>query len=65
LFISKINTVAQIGLAALLLARLGAGFEDYGLTGYLVYAVAATTVVSGLAYVLVWGRRLVGMEPVP
>ncbi|MEX2201422.1 MAG: CDP-alcohol phosphatidyltransferase family protein [Dongiaceae bacterium] len=65
LFISKINTVAQIGLAALLLARLGAGFEDYGLTEYLIYAVAATTVVSGLAYVLVWGRRLVGMEPVP
>jgi cardiolipin synthase len=65
LFISKINTVAQIGLAALLLARLGAGFEDYGLTGYLVYAVAATTIVSGLAYVFVWGRRLVGMEPAP
>jgi cardiolipin synthase len=65
LFISKINTVAQIGLAALLLARLGAGFEDYGLTEYLIYTVAATTVVSGLAYVLVWGRRLVGMEPAP
>ena len=63
LFVSKINTVAQIGLAALLLARLGAGFDDFGLTGYLVYAVAATTIVSGLAYVLVWGRRLVGMEP--
>lgn len=63
LFVSKVNTVAQIGLAALLLARLGAGFDDFGLTGYLVYAVAATTIVSGLAYVLVWGRRLVGMEP--
>ncbi|MDZ4737121.1 MAG: CDP-alcohol phosphatidyltransferase family protein [Rhodospirillaceae bacterium] len=63
LFVSKVNTVAQIGLAALLLARQGLGFNDFGLTDYLVYAVAATTIVSGGAYVFVWGRRYIGMEP--
>ena len=52
LFVSKVNTVAQIGLAALLLARQGLGFNDFGLTDYLVYAVAATTIVSGGACLL-------------
>ncbi|MEX0807785.1 MAG: CDP-alcohol phosphatidyltransferase family protein [Dongiaceae bacterium] len=63
LFVSKVNTVAQIGLAALLLARQGIGFDDFGLIEYLVYAVATTTIISGGAYVFVWGRRYVGMEP--
>jgi cardiolipin synthase (CMP-forming) len=62
LAISKINTAAQIGLAALLLARLGLGFEDHGATEILVHVVAATTLLSGAAYVIKWGVRAARME---
>jgi cardiolipin synthase len=64
LVISKINTAAQIALAALALARLGLGFDDHGLLTALVYAVAATTIVSGAAYLVRWGRALAGLEEV-
>src|SRR3546814_18433549 len=44
ILVSKLNTAAQIVLAAVVLADLGLGIEDYGLGGLLVYVVAATTV---------------------
>jgi len=51
LMISKVNTVLQIVLAALVLARLGLGFPDIGYGhDILVYAVAVTTAVSGMLY---------------
>lgn len=59
LLISKVNTTAQILLAALVLARLGLGLDDGGLAGALVYVVAATTFASGAAYLALWGLRLV------
>ena len=59
LYISKVNTVVQIVLAALLLAKPGIGLEDYGLTVVLVYIVAATTVVSGIFYLV---RLLVSFD---
>ncbi len=52
--ISKFNTVAQIVLAAFLLARPGIGLEIRGLIPVLVYLVAATTVVSGIFYLVRW-----------
>ena len=58
-YISKVNTVGQIVLAAFLLAKPGIGLEDYGLTEVLVYIVAATTVVSGIIYL---ARLLVSFE---
>lgn len=58
-YISKVNTVGQIVLAAFLLAKPGIGLEDYGLTEVLVYIVAATTVVSGIIYLV---RLLVSFE---
>ncbi len=58
MMVSKINTTLQIGLAALVLARLGLGFDDWGLTGALVLAVAITTVLSGLTYLIEWTRRM-------
>ena len=61
LFVSKLNTVLQITLIGLVLARLGLGFDDYDLTPWLVYAVAVSTVASGAAYVTVWGRRALGV----
>jgi cardiolipin synthase len=59
LYISKVNTVVQIVLAAFLLAKPGIGLEDYGLTGVLVYIVAATTVVSSIFYLV---RLLVSFD---
>jgi len=57
LLISKINTLAQILLAALLLARPGLGLEDSAAIEILVHVVAATTLLSGAAYVVKWGMR--------
>ncbi|MBI1208149.1 MAG: CDP-alcohol phosphatidyltransferase family protein [Azospirillum sp.] len=57
LTISKINTVAQIALAALVLALLSAAQPaplvlGWSLIAWLQGAVAATTLLSGAAYVL-------------
>jgi cardiolipin synthase len=54
LFISKINTVLQIGLAATVLGNIAfiVGAEDVILV--LIYAVAASTVLSGSLYVGNW-----------
>jgi cardiolipin synthase len=63
LFISKINTTLQITLAAVLLAKLGLGIEDdHGAVTVLVYVVAASTLLSGAAYVGIWGWRAFRIE---
>lgn len=54
LFISKVNTTAQIILAAFVLAQLGLGFETYGIGGMAQYFVGATTIFSGALYVQQW-----------
>lgn len=65
LLISKVNTLAQILLAALVLAQLGLELQITGLVNALVYVVAATTFLSGAAYVVKWGLRTVTMERKP
>ncbi len=65
MMISKINTTLQIALAALVLAHRGLGFDDLGLTGVLVMAVAITTVLSGLTYLIHWTRRVGGNPQSP
>lgn len=65
MMVSKINTTLQIALAALVLARLGLGFHDWGLTGVLVFAVAITTVLSGLTYLIEWTRRVNRVQAPP
>jgi len=62
LFVSKLNTALQIALIAVVLGRLGIGVPDFGLGRILVYAVAATTVISGAAYLVRWGSALAGVE---
>jgi cardiolipin synthase (CMP-forming) len=65
MMVSKINTTLQIALAGLVLARLGLGFDDWGLTGALVLAVAITTVLSGLTYLIEWTRRVGRVQTPP
>jgi cardiolipin synthase (CMP-forming) len=62
LFISKVNTLAQITLAALILAQLGLGFDSHGADSILTYIVAATTLASGGAYIALWGWRIAHIE---
>jgi cardiolipin synthase len=54
LLISKFNTLMQIVLVSVLLATLGLDVPDYGLVPILVILVGATTVLSGLAYMVHW-----------
>lgn len=54
LLVSKLNTVAQIALAALVLARLGLGLSSGPIETMLIFIVAATTLASGAAYVVKW-----------
>jgi cardiolipin synthase len=62
LMISKVNTVAQIVLAAVLLGNLGLGLGVGVLVEVLIYVVAVTTLASGGAYIFEWTRRAGGEE---
>ncbi len=63
LLISKVNTGAQIALAALLLGKLGLGAsDDYGVTEAMTILVGATTILSGAAYIAIWGWRIFRIE---
>ena len=65
LLVSKLNTALQIGLVGLVLAELGFGIGDLGLGPAPIYAVAATTVISGAGYLVRWMRMAAGAEPGP
>ena len=62
LLVSKVNTGLQIALVAMLLAQLGLGLDIGWLVRFLIYCVAATTVLSGAAYLVRWARTLAGLE---
>jgi len=58
LFISKVNTGVQVALVGYVLARRGLG-ADAGLVDLILsIAVAVTTVVSGITYLVRWARIL-------
>jgi len=62
LIISKINTVAQIVLAAVVLGKLGLGLQfDWPIT-VLMVIVAVTTLWSGAVYVVMWTKRATQLE---
>jgi cardiolipin synthase len=62
LFISKINTGVQVAVVGYILARLGLGAEAGPLDTVLSLAVAVTTVVSGLTYLVQWARIVARSE---
>ena len=57
LWISKLNTVLQIGLAAAVLGLTGYGMRESLLLEMAIWLVAATTFASGAAYVAQAARR--------
>jgi cardiolipin synthase len=63
LLVSKLNTLAQILLAALVLGLAGLdGTGSTSLVTMMMAVVAATTLLSGTAYLVKWARRLAGLE---
>jgi cardiolipin synthase len=62
LAVSKLNTALQIALVAVILAQLGLGLRDFDLVAILIYAVGATTVISGAGYLVRWMRAFAGIE---
>jgi cardiolipin synthase len=58
LWISKLNTLLQIVLAAYVLAMSAFGFSSSLAAMALIYLTAITTVASGAAYVVTWLRKL-------
>jgi cardiolipin synthase len=57
LYISKVNTLVQLGLVAFVLAR-GVGIDAASVKSLLITAAATTTVLSGLSYLVRWTRIL-------
>ena len=62
LMVSKLNTVAQIVLAATVLGELSMGADWHMAVTMLIWAVAATTLASGGSYIVQWSRRIATME---
>ncbi len=58
-WVSKLNTLLQIVLLLAVLGQHGLVSLPVVLIQTLIYSVAATTIVSGLHYVIVWGGHLV------
>ena len=61
-FISKLNTLLQILLIAVLLGNLGIGIPDFDSLPILAFFVGVTTALSGLAYM---GRWVFGVRVDP
>jgi cardiolipin synthase len=60
---SKINTAVQFLLVSSVLGLLGYGIDAEDGLMALTYVTALTTLWSGTAYVVVWGRRVTALEP--
>lgn len=62
LFVSKINTFAQIVLAALVLGAGGYNVDAGVVMEMMLIIVAVTTFLSGLMYVIKWTQKANAME---
>jgi len=62
LMVSKLNTVAQVGFAALVLASLSFGFEPKPYDVVLMVLVTVFTLVSVGLYLVEWVRHMNAIE---
>ncbi len=62
LFISKINTFAQLVLAALVLAAVGFKVDTEPFMSMMLGVVAVTTLLSGAMYVIKWTLKANALE---
>ena len=62
LFISKVNTLAQIILAGLALASVGFNMDTGLFFNMMVGVVTVTTFFSGMIYVVKWTNMAAAME---
>jgi cardiolipin synthase len=62
LFISKVNTGVQVAMVGYVLARRGLGAEVGPMDVVMGIAVAVSTIVSGLTYLVRWARILARSE---
>ena len=62
LMVSKINTVAQVALAALVLASLGFGFSPAPYDVILMAVVTVFSLASVFLYLVEWGRHMSTIE---
>ncbi len=63
LMVSKLNTVAQVAFAALVLASLGFGFDATPYDLILMTVVAALTLLSVSFYLVEWARHMSSTAP--
>ena len=62
LIVSKINTAAQLALAATVLGALGCAIDMEKLIDTAIYIVGTTTAISGASYIVSWTRQMAGIE---
>lgn len=65
LMVSKLNTVAQVAFAALVLASLGFGFSTAPYEVILMLCVTVLTLLSVSFYLVEWARHMSASTPVP
>ena len=63
LMVSKLNTVAQVAFAALVLGALAFGFEPMPYDLFLMGAVTVLTLLSVSLYLVEWMRHMSTIEP--
>ncbi len=60
---SKLNTAVQFLMVSLVLGLSGYGINDDMVVAVLTVLTTLTTIWSGTAYVVVWGRKAHALEP--
>jgi len=63
LLVSKINTTAQFLLAATVMSMAAFELSNTFVLQMMGYLVAATTLASGTAYAITWGKKAAELEP--
>jgi cardiolipin synthase len=65
LLVSKANTLAQLVLASLVLAKLGLGLRLEPLVAVCIWVTGALTILSATVYFWMWLKHMASYEPQP